>query len=199
MIVIQTWVLATLGAFVAVAAAIVGEVIADRLSSQADEADERVKAAEAGIESCQRHETMAREKFSHAQTLLAIVKSRQSFDPFLPDLGEIANIILGGIVDRNSAATGSHPTEEHMAKWVSITNHAAAGDASAFAELSKISAELLSRQVDYNTTQVAARNVARRKRRSLERRAERTRYIAVTLELLGILVVLMKDTIGKGA
>jgi hypothetical protein len=193
MIAVPPWTFAIAGAVLSIGATIITDIVLRRLSRQIDNADRNVNEAEDHIAFALQYEGYARAKFALAQTLLAIANSRTAGLSSKAELGEAAQSIIGGIVDRSSAATGSPPSEDQKARLVALRDRAEAGDPSAFAELSEISADYLPKVVDFNNAQVGVRDAARRTRRLLDRKAERIRYLAVALQILGVIVILMKD------
>jgi hypothetical protein len=134
------------------------------------------------------------QKLSFADLKLVLLQStRVPEEVHATQLNQLANDILRGIVDRNSAATGEHPAEHVMQAWLGIAKRAGAGDALAFSELSQISSGLIEKWAHRNNQLVKELDGYKAQIERTRRKVTQFRFAAVALQILGLTIVLMKD------
>jgi len=103
----------------------------------------------------------------------------------------ILDRILHGILERYVAATGEGPNDEELKELQLVAKRAVNGDRSAFSKLSD--SLLLLQWKERRESTGTERDEKMREVEALKRKVDRCRYVSVTLQILGLIMVLLKD------
>ena len=141
------------------------------------------------------HEAMQRsyQHFCPAEIKLLILQTSPPDRNNSSALQEVAKGILQGILERYVAATGKGPNDETFRELELVAKRASNGDMSAFSKLSEISRSLLLQWGEHRVSTGTERDEKMRKLEPLKRKVDRCRYVSVTLQILGLIMVLLKD------
>lgn len=185
--------LAIVGTLVTVFSILLSELFAKRRNDDIDAINSKSLEISNKLDFSREMEKSAKAKFEFAQLLLAIVQSAPPSETSHQQFGEVVHSAIGGIADRNSAVTLGHPSEAQVREWSRIRERAAAGDGTAFQELNRISQELLLKIPKTVNPLVEERQQLQLQRDRLSRDTSRIRYLALGFQILGLILVLLKD------
>ena len=91
------------------------------------------------------------------------------------------------------ASTGRYASEEVQNGWKAITETAAKGHQPSFDKFSDLQSEKTLAWVERNNDLVRQRDSAKQKADKASQKATDARYLGVALQILGTIIVLMKD------
>jgi len=167
--------------------------------------DKRRQGIDAELSNLERNFRGRERSFTHsesraqfAQLLLTILDSTHPPQQVMSvNMSVVLTNFLGSIADRYFAVTGDFPSEQQMVVWRGIGGRAEQRDPAAWKEFSDISLKLL---MDYQkalVSLVGQRDRLRLEKSKLERAVERIRFTGAGTQILGIILVLLKDMVPK--
>jgi hypothetical protein len=160
-----------------------------KLEKNIFDADRKLKASNDSIQKSYQH-------FFPSEIKLLIIQMANSQADTPPyAVQAITKGIVQGILERSIAAYDEGPSQEKFAEYRALAQRANQFDNAAFDELSSISESLLeewavkyrerSEEKDQNEIQLNC----------LKRKVVRSRYLSVSLQILGLVLVLIKDVL----
>lgn len=141
------------------------------------------------------HEHIQRsyQTFNSSDVKLLIVQSSEKKEVPAHVFQEIAKGIIKGIIERHMAAYDDGPSQEKFEEYEAIGIRASRLDQTAFEEFSSISDSLMQAWIS-NHQKIHGECQAREKElQELKRKLASTRSISVSLQVIGLILVLMKD------
>ena len=141
------------------------------------------------------HEAIQRsyQHFSSSEIRLLIIQASTNKTNYDPALQEIFKGFIQGLLERYSAANGEGPSNELFKKWELLAMQSKTGNVEAMSELSKISNSLLSEWADRHRKIVNERGNSEIEIEELKRKVAAYRNMSVTLQIIGLIMVLFKD------
>lgn len=141
------------------------------------------------------HEAMQRscQHFAPAEIKLALVQILETQNNSSKIVAQATSNILNGILERHVAATGQDPTQDRFKELEVIISRANHCEQGAFGELTRISSELLIDWRERLKSIAATRDEYIIKKSKLKKKITFWRNFATTLQILGLIFVLLKD------
>jgi hypothetical protein len=180
------WVFAAVGTLLAVGSAIVAKVITWRLERKEKEL-ERKHADTMKVVQLRERASEGDIHYNLAQLKLSLAQLAQP-----PVFGEAAHSTLKAILLRNEAAR-NRMTEDERESLFGAVARASQGQVKAWKELAKTYDSLLEGYVEYYNEQVSLRDSLASQLDDIRRTVAGRRSLSVSLEILGLLIVLGKD------
>jgi hypothetical protein len=186
-------ILALLGTALVIGSVLVTGPFLSVLERRASELDSEILEDDAQLSGA--HEAVQRsyQHYLPADIKLLILKTSDSMSEHPQELMEVAKKFLQGILERYVAATGEGPSQDRFKEIEAIALRAGKGEANAWNELSEISASLMSDWAERHRQIVERRDERKRQVKQINRRTSFWRNVAVSLQVMGLIMVLLKD------
>ncbi len=185
--------LAIAGTLLVVASALVTGPFISHLEKQVTDLEGEISEGERLM--LDAHDAIQRsyQHFFPADIKLLILQTSQQSADHPQALMNVARGLLQGIIERYLAANGVGPSDERFKEIEAVALRAGRSDSSAFDELNKISAGLMEEWVSRHGEIARKRNANKVALDSLKARITKWRNRSVSLQILGLVVVLFKD------
>ncbi len=163
--------------------------------------DTQRKKVEARVTDTERQITYRLERFSSsrsnsdfAQVLRSLIQRTCVPQQFLHiQLTAIVARVVHSISDLYSAATGSSASQQEVDTWTNLAGKAETGDSTAVEQLYAIQEQFESQFQTQNNSLVKERDELRGTKVAIELETEKTKYIGLSFQIFGLVIVLLKD------
>lgn len=162
------------------------ESIISDIEDETSQLKKKLSGAHAAIQRSYQH-------FAPSDIKLLVIQASAKQADFSPVIREIFKGYVHGNLERYTAAFGEGPSDKKFKEWEAIAIKAANGDTNSFEELSKISNSLISEWVSRHESIISEMRKKEQKVIALKSKVSNYRSLSVTLQILGLILVLLKD------
>jgi len=188
-------VFASIGTLLVISSAIISGFYISNIERTISQVENEITDTSRMLDAAHEAITRSHQHYSPAEIKLLIIQFSGSHMDNSVVLHDIGRGILQGILERCSAATGEGPSQEKFREWEAIAKRSGEGDRAAYSELSDISSSLLAQWAERHKGLALIRDQCLKKSESLKMKTVHSRYISVTLQILGLIMVLLKDVV----
>ena len=176
---------------------VLATVCVDRRERERKRLEARLASGQQQLQASWEMEHAAQQKISTGETLLGLLRlglmPKRMHDLVVP---RVAHWVHTALADRHSASTGeTWVSPEQLSKWTKLKAKAEKDDIGALDELIKLFNDYQSQGVQLVKTLEAEIDALGKQCRNIETSIAKTRYVAVALQILGLIVVLARDLV----
>lgn len=181
------------GSALAIFSAIISGFLSSDIEQAISDKEDEVALLHKRLTGAHEHIQRSYQTFNSSDVKLLIVQSSEKKEVPAHVFQEIAKGIIKGIIERHMAAYDDGPSQEKFEEYEAIGIRASRLDQTAFEEFSSISDSLMQAWIS-NHQKIHGECQAREKElQELKRKLASTRSISVSLQVIGLILVLMKD------
>ena len=185
-----------IGTVLVIASVVTAGFLISRKEKVISQLEEELRSSNKHISSA--HEAIQRsyQHFSSSEIKLLVIQASTNKINYDPALQEIFKGFIQGLLERYSAANGVGPSDDLFKEWEALAIKAKNGDINAVPELSGISNSLISEWASRHKKIVDERNIKESEIEVLKRTVGKYRNRSVSLQIVGLIMVLLKDVAG---
>lgn len=186
-------VFAIIGTGLVIGSAVISQVCISRVEGNISKMEKEISGINKRLEENPEKFNRSYEITSPASIKLFLLKIFPANAKNTSLLDEIFNDYMRGLVTRYHAGNDKKLGNSDLSKWEELVRKLLLGDSSSAKEYAKINDNLHSALVDKHRKLVSERTDLEASMKVLRRRTIRLRDISTTLQILGLIMVLLKD------